>query len=639
MKIFYSHIKRNIISDITINELSEKLFQLGHEHEISNDVIDFELTPNRGDCLSIKGLLRDLNQFYEIAEEEIYENDLGTFSLNFYNNAEEYCKNISFLKIEIDDIPTIYNGELADYFIDLNINKNNFFTDISNYISYETGQPTHCYDLSKIDAPIKLDFLKEDKKFDTLLGQEILTEKDSLVFFDNNDQIINLAGIVGGLNTSCSNNTKSVLVECAHFNPEIILGKALKYGLNSDAAHKFERYTDPECHESILRRFIKIVEKHSTIKNVEIYTQTYENYSQRSVKFDPNKINKILGTSIEKIQLQNILLNFQFSVDKDTIFIPSHRNDIETINDIAEEVARAVGYDSIKPTSLKIVSNPIKEESFEEKKLKNILLDNGFYEVINDPFVAKGNKKSIVVDNPLDSNRKFLRTELKNSLLKNLLYNERRQKDSVKLFEISDIYSSDSASYKRFCGIIASGRVGKNYEDFQKRIDTNYLNALLSENLIDQKLEVINISRDSIDSKIKDKIVYLEIEINEQLLLKDKISKKFEFNINNKHYEPVSDFPCSKRDLSFLVQDFYKCNALENLLLSLNITNLKEVFVFDYYENKKSNEIKIGFRFIFQSKEKTMTDIDVNKHMDKIILDAINLGGIKIPGLKNNLSD
>ena len=123
MKIFYSHIKRNIISDITINELSEKLFQLGHEHEISNDVFDFELTPNRGDCLSIKGLLRDLNQFYEIAEEEIYENNLGTFSLNFHNNAEEYCKTISFLKIEIDHIPTIYNGELADYFIDLNIIK------------------------------------------------------------------------------------------------------------------------------------------------------------------------------------------------------------------------------------------------------------------------------------------------------------------------------------------------------------------------------------------------------------------------------------------------------------------------------------------------------------------------------------
>ncbi len=318
MKISYKHLSKNTFSKPDLNELSEKLFQLGHEHEIVGDIFDFELTPNRGDCLSLNGLLRDLRQFYKISLEDIYKEDIKTYKFNFKNNAKKQCKKISFLKIEIDDAPKKYNGVLKDYFIDLDLKKNNFFTDVSNYISYETGQPTHCYDLTKIYEPITLDFLNQKIDFNTLLGKKITLNEDSLVFFDKNSQVINLAGIIGGESTSCDKNTKTVLVECAHFDPEVILGKALKYNLNSEAAHKFERNTDYGCHENVLRRMLKIIDEHALIKDVQIFTQENENLKEKSIDFNEEKINKILGTSISKKDMREILLRFGFKFDKKT---------------------------------------------------------------------------------------------------------------------------------------------------------------------------------------------------------------------------------------------------------------------------------------------------------------------------------
>jgi phenylalanyl-tRNA synthetase beta chain len=161
MKIPYRHFKKCINSNININQLSESFFQLGHEHEIYDDIFDFEITPNRGDCISLNGMLRDLNLFYDVSKDKcIYEKEIESFDFQFVNDAKDSCTSISFLKIDIDELPKKYLGSLEEYFLDLEVKKINFFTDISNFISYETGQPTHCYDSSKINGPLRLKFLK-----------------------------------------------------------------------------------------------------------------------------------------------------------------------------------------------------------------------------------------------------------------------------------------------------------------------------------------------------------------------------------------------------------------------------------------------------------------------------------------------
>ena len=397
MKIPYKHLIKNINPKPDINELSQRLFQLGHEHEIIDGIFDMDFTPNRGDCLSINGLLRDLKLFYDVAtQNNIYEQDIEPFKFKFNNNAEKFCTNISFLKVEVDAVPSNYSGSLENYFQDLNLKKNNFFTDISNFISYETGQPTHCYDANKIHEPIRLDFSKKNCQFETLLDKTIEIKEDNLVFYDKHNEVINLAGIIGGKDTACNKQTKSVLIECAHFDPEAIIGKSTEYGINSEAAHKFERNTDPNCHNYVLRRFLKIIDNHTNIKKVNLFSKTYVEHQINSVLMQISKINKVLGTKIDDNECIEYLTKLGFIINEDDILVPSFRNDINSINDISEEIARAVGYDNIESQKLAITINEELNINYEESKFKQLLIDSGFYEVINDPFTSLNNENSIL---------------------------------------------------------------------------------------------------------------------------------------------------------------------------------------------------------------------------------------------------
>ena len=131
-----------------------------------------------------------------------------------------------------------------------------------------------------------------------MLGEKVELQKDELVFLDGKNNVINLAGIVGGADTACDKKTKSAIIECAHFSPEIILGKSVLYDIKSDASHKFERDTDPFCHEFILRRFIKLIEDHTNLKKIEMFSQSYADFNQKIIPYDLHKINKILGLSL-----------------------------------------------------------------------------------------------------------------------------------------------------------------------------------------------------------------------------------------------------------------------------------------------------------------------------------------------------
>ena len=428
MKIAYNHLVQHITENPTIEQISNSLFQLGHEHEIEDNIFDMEFTPNRGDCLSINGLLRDLAVFYTIDfKQDIYSEELNELCLDFENQSENICPKISFLKIEIDQIPTKYENTLHDYFSDLNLNKNNFFTDLSNYLSYETGQPTHCYDADTINEKLIFHQIDKQEEFETLINKKITLEGKNAVFSLNNE-VINLAGIMGGKSTACSAHTRKVLVECAYFKPEEIIGKSVKYDIKSEASHKFERGVDPNSQDNTLRRFIKVVSEHANIKEMSIVSYDYMDNNIISLPVDINKINKIIGIKISENDYLNYLTKLGFIVENGYIKVPSFRSDIKTQNDLAEEVARVIGYDNIARTEINICINEKQSYKDIENKLRYFLLDHGFYEVINSPFVNFSSKEAIRVDNPLDSNKSFLRTNLTNSLVENLLYNERRQK-------------------------------------------------------------------------------------------------------------------------------------------------------------------------------------------------------------------
>ena len=631
MKIAYKHLLNFLIDKPSIDDLSSKLFQLGHEHEIEDSIFDMEFTPNRGDCLSLLGLARDLNVFYETnLDLNIHTSKVADLDLNFTNNVEEECPVISFLNLEIEDTVSNYKDYLEDYFTDLKLNKNNFFTDVSNYIAYEMGQPTHSYDFdSFVDNNISLTNKITENKFKTLLDKDIELDGTDMVFMNHN-KVINLAGIVGGMETSCSKKTRNVLVECAYFLPESIIGRALKYNVQSDASHKFERGVDPQFQEKVLRRFIQIVSEHSKITKVEIYTNSSRAFKAAELDINIDEINAILGTNETIDNYKNALIKLGFKVS-DFIKIPSYRSDILNQNDLAEEFARVIGYDNIlsKPIILPNILDQ-KVDSIEEN-IKSFLIHNGFFEVINNPFCSDGNKDSIEVDNPLDSNRRFLRTNTIDSIVANVIYNEKRQKDSIKLFEISDVYSSKNITVDKRLAIAVSGRQGHNFEDFNKLLDKKYLSNLLKEVNSDIEKDIINISKENLDSKSKTKIFAIELSIKD-------INNNF-INVSEKkeeytQYVPISEFPSSSRDLSFSIEDSSVIEQTIRKLDSINVEYLKELFMFDFYKNSETNITKVGYRFIFQSHHKTLTDTEIDEIIKNIVDSVLLINSVSLPGVK-----
>ena len=634
MKIAYSHLVQCILENPSIEQVSNSLFQLGHEHEIEGNIFDMEFTPNRGDCLSVTGLLRDLAVFYTInLNQKIYTEKLDELLMDFENLSENICPQISFLKLEIDQIPEIYKYSLGNYFSDLGLNKNNFFTDVSNYLSYELGQPTHCYDASKINNKLVFHEIEGDEEFETLLDKKItLTGKNAV--FSLNNEVINLAGVVGNKRTSCSTGTKTVIVECAFFQPEAIIGKSIKYDIQSEASHKFERGVDPECHERVLRRFISIVGEHANILDMSITSHKYIDNPSHLIPVNAHRINQIIGINISDDECLNYLLKLGFDIKKAVLKVPSFRSDIKTHNDLAEEVARVIGYDNLPVKNINIPNKNVSKIVDVENNLKSLLVDNGFYEVINAPFIANKEGVNIKVDNPLDSNREFLRTNISDSLIENLLYNERRQKDVVKIFEISDLYYfKDGLQKKRKIAILASGRVGNNFNDFSKKINKDYIVNFLKNYIHIDDIIFNEISRSDIGSKSKNTIISLELEIKD---IKETI---FEYRLTSEpqknfvEYSPISDFPSTSRDISYAISDYSKSQELQNLILGFKSNHLKKIFIFDYFENKKLSIIKIGFRFIFQSNDKTLTDKEVDAIINNITEYSSKIKGVEIPGL------
>ena len=635
MKIAYEHLLEFFQGKPSENDISEKLFQLGHENTIESKIFDIEFTPNRGDCLSVYGLARDLNIFYPMdLNLKTMQGPIRPLNLNFVNNAVDDCPRISFLKIKIEGEIKPYRPYLNSFFKEFDIKKNNFFTDISNYVAYEIGQPTHCYDFKKIGKLIEFNNINTEREFHTLLDKKINLSGNNCVFMSDGN-LINLAGVMGGMSTSCCNKTDNVLVECAYFRPESIIQKSVKYDLISDASYKFERGVDPDFQLFSLRRFIQIVSEHVKITDLSLFSKDYKSIKKKEITFNEEKINKVLGTSITKEFYTSHLNKLGFNVIDNKIKVPAYRHDIENQNDLSEEIARIIGYDNIKPKEFSISNQKRTIQKNKPQILRDFLIDQGFNEAINLPFSDKFSKKSIEIINPLDSSKKFLRTRLKESLLENVLYNENRQCDSIKIFEIADLYNSkNNQTARKVLSLIVTGIQGYNYKEFSKKLDKKYLIDVFKKIDIDLDDKIIQeIPRSSLKTKQKSKIFFLEMSIGDLpksvFKYESKTTSSLEFN---KKYELVSEFPSSTRDISFLLSNEKLIEELEHMLLSKKSDNLKRVFVFDFYKKNK-NHIKIGFRFVFQSLIETLTIEAIDIELNSIINDTLKLDGVEIPGL------
>ena len=498
--------------------------------------------------------------------------------------------------------------------------------------------PTHCYDYEKIYGKFSFESSLVNSEFETVLDTKIqLTGTNSYFKIDND--IVNLAGVMGGKATSCSKNTHKVLIECAHFNPEAIIGKTIKYGLNSEAAYKFERGVDRDAQEFNLRRFIKIISDHTEIIDLKIFSKDYKKSTKTIIPYNPENISKIIGHEFDNDDIMKKLISIGFKFNEGEIISPSFRSDILSENDIAEEILRIIGYDNIPKKEFSININKVSNDLI-ERKFKSYLASYGFTEVINFPFSSFSGNESIKIDNPIDSNKPFMRNSLTDSLIQNTIYNENRNKDSIKLYEISDVYKKNpDLVSERSLTIAVSGRLGNNLKDFNKKLDKEFLIEIFEKLGTDVSKYISEIDRSKYDSKLKTKLYVMEMPFHA-------INQKIDFfdtveivKSKDHEYKEISEFPIVYRDLSFKITYEKDIDQFCEKIMNSDTKNLCEIFMFDYFKDK-DNVSKLAFRFIFQSNEKTLTDKEVDYEIKEIIEENIVKDLIEIPGLdKLNLDE
>ena len=464
---------------------------IGNILDIEDEIYDFEITPNRPDCLGILGIANELKCAINREEKENILIKKGDFEK--VANVVEKIDNI-IVNVESEDVKRylaipLYNvknietpKEIKERLQTMGVNpKGNILVDISNYIMFETGNPTHIFDLDVLNNinndknsnnELVVKIANNSGKIE-LLNNEKLELSDDLTISVNGENLA-LVGIMGGKNSGVNENTKNILIEIATFERKKIRDTSRKYNQRTESSSRFEKKLSPRLPELAFLRMITLMKDLGVIdENVfeggkisvidyirKDVKENFENKQNTLINFSSGDINKVLGMDITEEKMLDILTNLGFEKyeGKNNILVkPYIREDIERKEDLAEEVIRFYGYDNLKETLPKLERGNIyksndKDLSVITKDIRNILKIEGYNQIITYGFISKDDllklekteeeieKESMYVLNKLSSDYEIMRNTHIPSILKTVSYNERMQNDNLKLYEIAAVF-------------------------------------------------------------------------------------------------------------------------------------------------------------------------------------------------------
>ncbi len=415
--------------------------------------IELGVTPNRGDCFSIAGVARETgvmtrNTVTPVAITEQPASIDDTMSITI--SAEEACPR--YVGRIIKNVNTraktpMWMQEKLRRCGNRSISP---LVDITNFVMIELGQPMHAFDLDKIQGQINVRMASQDEKLTLLDGQEISLNADNLVIADD-QQALALAGIMGGESSAVSDDTQNILLESAFFNPESIIGKARTHGLHTDSSHRFERGVSPELQVQAIERATELILQIAggEVGPVAEKICTAHIPQAKVVKLKKDKIFKVLGVQIDDETVKDVLTRLEMNVldcgDSWQVTAPAFRFDIEYDVDLVEEIGRIYGYDNLPFTlphgSIKMPACP--EDRIDESKVKQLMVDQGYQEAICYSFVEPRAQNLITPDNPgiklsnpISEELSVMRTSLWTGLIGALVYNQNRQQNRIRLFEV-----------------------------------------------------------------------------------------------------------------------------------------------------------------------------------------------------------
>ena len=644
--------------------LDEETYKVGEPFakyfSLTNDeVYEIGLTPNRTDAMSHYGVARDLqaflsnngvkSEFEKISTAIVSTEGEHGFELEVEDSA--LCPRYIGAIIENVKI-TPSPAWLQDRLKAIGLSPINNVVDITNYILHGLGQPLHAFDADKISGKkVKVGVNEAGTKFTTLDGIERTLNGSEIIIKDGNNQPMCIAGVFGGSESGVSEETKTIFLESAYFNPVAIRKAAKSHGLNTDASFRFERGVDPNNTRTAITQAIKLIEEITGGKKIGSLLEHYPNkIEDAKIIFRYSKLDQILGVKIHREKIKEILKSLEIKAVNDIadgleLAVPAYRADVTREIDVIEEILRIYGYNKVDAPQ-KISFTPVKLSFDDQDALENswarTLQSNGFNEVMNNSLTSvKDETNAVKLLNPLSKELTFMRKSLLEGLLENTIYNINRKNQDIKFFELGKIYhKKEKYEERKQLAILISGRtysenwlMPKSASDFYMlkayvkvlfdKLSLETEEISLEDDRFGDALEIISkgntIARlGKVSPKllkeydIDQECFYAEIETETVQKLRSKENFKF---------VDIPKFNKIRRDLALLVDKNVNYAELYKLAKKNPSKYLKNINLFDVYEGKNLPEGKKSYALSFEllNEEKTLEDKDITAVMDSLI--------------------
>ena len=645
----------------------------------NSNIIDLSITPNRPDCLGVRGIARDLaasgfGKIKDIKEKKISSNTKQTVKVKINNEKDQACT--AFGSCLITNVKNTESPKwLKDKLISIGQKPISAIVDVTNYVMLDINRPLHAYDADKIEKGIIVRNSKSGEKFTALDNKNYELDNGMCVISDNKG-VLGLGGIIGGTRSGTEFDTKNILLESAYFKPSLTRRTAKKLNLDTDAKFRFERGIDPLSIEDGLNKAALLIKEICGGEISKIDIQKIENFKTKTIKFDPNLFMKISGFKISINEILKILEDLGFKIKKQkknlNLTVPSWRPDILQEIDIVEELVRICGYDKIK--IIDPVKERIKSTLNQSQKLFHFLqraiASKGYLEAItwsftdsnyNDHF--KGTNKEIKIINPISSELGVLRNSIFSNLIMYLNKNLDRGFKDLSIFEIGPIFlgSNPGEQSTVICGLSAGKKSRLSWLEEERNVDVFDVKRDVVQTLVEAGYNSDKFFIDSDTPKYyhpgksgrlflnrgKDQVAAYFGEIHPNILKKIDLKTEslvgFEIFVDNlklpkkslndqKIKFNVSDFQKSERDFAFIVNKDVKAQDLINAVSSVDQNLISNIKVFDVYEgeNIPENQKSIAISVTIQSLEKTLNDSDLENINSLIIKTVENKTGAKI---------
>lgn len=660
-------------SELQISEDHDGIIELPEDAPVGQDIreylnlddvaIEVDLTPNRSDCLGIRGLAREVGVLNntDVCEPEAKPVvPVIDTQRSITLEAPEACPRYLGRVIKGINLEAKSPLWLTERLRRSGIRAIDPVVDVTNYVLLELGHPMHAFDLAKLDGGIKVRFAAQGEKLTLLDGNDVALQSNTLVVADEQKPLA-MAGIFGGLDSGVSEGSTDIFLESAFFAPLAIAGKARQYGLHTDASHRYERGVDPQLQKTAMERATRLLLDIVGGEAGPVVEAVSEEHipAAKKVQLRQSRLKRVLGIDIPTAQVTELLtrsgFNTSFNDDTWSCVVPAYRFDVAIEEDLIEEVARIYGYNNI-PNVAPVAALAMpehRESALDLNQLKDILVANDYQEAITYSFVDPkaqsllfANADSLVLPHPISTDMSAMRLSLLPGLLKSVNYNQNRQQSRIRLFETGlrfvpdDSFKVGVRQENMIAGVIAGDKTPEYWNESSQKVDFYDIKGDV-ERLLSVTGNAAEFQFKTAEHSAMHPGQTAAIYRGEQLVgYVGALHPKFEksLSLNGKTFvfellldhllvaklpkaQPLSRFPANRRDIAIIVDEAINASDVLQVIEKFGTNQLVGLNLFDVYRGDNIGEGKksLALSLTLQDVERTLEESEIQAIVNGVV--------------------